>query len=314
MAKKKHIKKNLFKIKKPYIYKVIAFILFVTIIALIAYIVLSIKFKEEIILEEHTPALNVVYKSDVKTQEQDKINIRKEYNNIIKEKVANTVIVLPPVKKVKSKPKLAIIVDDVSFKPQVTTIQSIGYPITMAFLPPTSKHKKSAKIAKNIPFYMIHFPLEAGSFKFAEEKTLKISDSYQTIEQRVQELHLLYPNATFTNNHTGSKFTANKEAMNKLMKALKKYNFTFVDSKTTAKSVAKQTASNYNVPFLSRNIFLDNKKDKTYIQQQLQKAVKVAKEDGNAIAICHPHKLTLQTLKDSKHLLKDVELVLVNQL
>lgn len=161
---------------------------------------------------------------------------------------------------------------------------------------------------------MIHLPLEAGSFKFAEKNTLKISDSYQTIEQRVQELHLLYPKATFTNNHTGSKFTANKEAMNKLMRALQKYNFTFVDSKTTAKSVARQSASNYNVPFLSRNIFLDNKKDKTYIQKQLQKAVKVAKEDGSAIAICHPHKLTLQTLKDSKYLLKDVELVLVNQL
>ncbi len=314
MAKKRTSrKKNQLK-NKNYIPKIVTTLLFITILSIVAYILINTKFKEEVILEEHTPALNVVYKSDVKTQEQDKIDIRKEYNNIIKEKVANTVTVLPPVKKVKSKPKLAIIVDDVSFKPQVTTIQSIGYPITMAFLPPTSKHKKSAKIAKNIPFYMIHFPLEAGSFKFAEEKTLKISDSYQTIEQRVQELHLLYPNATFTNNHTGSKFTANKEAMNKLMKALKKYNFTFVDSKTTAKSVARQSASNYNVPFFSRNIFLDNKKDKTYIQQQLLKAVKVAKEDGNAIAICHPHKLTLQTLKDSKHLLKDVELVLVNQL
>ncbi len=314
MAKKRTSRKKNQPKNKNYIPKKVTTLLFFTILAMVAYILINTKFKEEVILEEHTPALNVVYKSDIKTPEQDKLDIRKEYNNIIKEKVANTVKALPPVKKVKSKPKLAIIVDDVSFKIHVKRIQDIGYPITMAFLPPTSKHKNSAKITKNIPFYMIHLPLEAGSFKFAEKNTLKISDSYQTIEQRVQELHLLYPKATFTNNHTGSKFTANKEAMNKLMRALQKYNFTFVDSKTTAKSVARQSASNYNVPFLSRNIFLDNKKDKTYIQKQLQKAVKVAKEDGSAIAICHPHKLTLQTLKDSKYLLKDVELVLVNQL
>ncbi|MBL6970446.1 MAG: divergent polysaccharide deacetylase family protein [Campylobacterales bacterium] len=268
---------------KKYQPKKVTTLLFFTILAIVAYIIINTKFKEEVILEESTPALSVVYKSDIQVKK-------------------------------KEKPKLAIIVDDVSFQIHVKRIQDIGYPITMAFLPPTSKHKNSAKIAKNIPFYMIHLPLEARSFKFAEENTLIISDSYQTIEQRVQELHFLYPKATFTNNHTGSKFTANKEAMDKLMKALKKYNFTFVDSRTTAKSVAKQTASKYSVPFLSRNIFLDNKKEKAYIQQQLKKAIKVAKEDGSAIAICHPHKLTLQTLKDSKHLLKDVELVLVNQL
>jgi polysaccharide deacetylase 2 family uncharacterized protein YibQ len=184
----------------------------------------------------------------------------------------------------------------------------------MAFLPPTPRHKNSALIAQDIPFYMIHFPLEAKSFKFAEINTLKTTDSYNKILARVKYLHKLYPNASFTNNHTGSKFTSNIEAMNKLMKALKQYNFTFVDSRTTAKSVAKQTAKQNGVRFLTRNIFLDNKQDKAYIQNQLKKAVDIAKKHGSAIAICHPRKLTLKTLKESKHLLKDVDLVLVNKL
>lgn len=98
------------------------------------------------------------------------------------------------------------------------------------------------------------------------------------------------------------------------MKALKKYNFTFVDSRTTAKSVAKQTSLKHNVPFLTRNIFLDNKQDKVYIQGQLKKAIRIAKKYGSAIAICHPRNITLKTLKESKHLLKDVQMVLINQL
>ncbi len=65
---------------------------------------------------------------------------------------------------------------------------------------------------------------------------------------------------------------------------------------------------------LSRNIFLDNNKNKKYIQKQLKKAIKNAKKNGSAIAIGHPYNITFQTLKDSKHLLKDIELVYINQI
>jgi len=313
MAKKRTIKKKSFKSKRNYVPKIVVIILFSLIISLVTYILLVTKFKEDIPLEEKTPALNIIYKQEpVKNIEKKKVDIKKEYNKIIKEKT--TTKTKKTVVKKDTRPKLAIIIDDISFKIQVDKIQDIGYPITMAFLPPTSRHKNSAKIANNIPFYMIHFPLEAQTFKFAEDKTLKINDSYQTMLQRVQELHILYPKATYTNNHTGSKFTSNTKAMNNLMKALKKYDFTFVDSRTTAKSVAKKTAFDHNVPFLTRNIFLDNKQDKSYIQGQLMKAINIAKKEGSAIAICHPRNITLKTLKESKHLLKDVQMVLINQL
>ncbi len=309
MSKKRiHKKITLKKNKKDYIPKIVIVALFLLILSLVAYIVLTVKFQEEIPLEEKTPALNIVYKPDTP---KDNIVSYKEYKDIVKE---NKLKKIQQIVKIKKKPKLAIVVDDVSFLSHVKTIQNIGYPITMAFLPPTSRHQNSAKIAQGLPYYMIHFPLEARSFKFAEANTLKISDSYETIEQRVQALRLLYPKAKYTNNHTGSKFTSNKQAMDKLMKALKKYNIGFLDSRTTSKSVAKQSAQKYGVNFLSRNIFLDNKQDRSYIRSQLKKAVNIAKKTGEAIAICHPKKITFQTLKNSKDLLKDVELVLVNQL
>ncbi|QDF30094.1 divergent polysaccharide deacetylase [Halarcobacter anaerophilus] len=212
------------------------------------------------------------------------------------------------------KPKLAIIIDDVTTSYQVKQIQSIGFTTTMSFMPPTPHHNDSAKIAQNLPFYMIHLPMEAKYFKNEEKNTLHTKDSYEKIENRISQIRKWYPNAKFTNNHTGSEFTSNKEAMDKLFRALKKYNFIFVDSRTTGKSVGKQTAQKYNMPYISRNVFLDNEQNFEYIQNQLKKAIAIAKKNGFAIAICHPHSATINTLKKSKNLLKDLDLVYLEDL
>lgn len=215
----------------------------------------------------------------------------------------------------KSRPKLAIIIDDVSTKAQKDRILSIGYKISMAFLPPTSGHPNSAKLALDLPFYMIHFPMQASkAFKGEEVDTLTINDSYEKIENRVKQLRAWYPNAIYTNNHTGSVFTENDEAMEKLFKALKKYNFIFVDSRTSAKSVAKKYATKYNMPYIVRNTFIDNELSYKAIQNQLKNSIDIAKKKGFAIAIGHPHDMTLKVLNDSKTLLKDVDLIYVNQL
>ena len=208
-----------------------------------------------------------------------------------------------------------ILIDDVSSKAQKDKILNIGYPVNMAFLPPTKLHKDSAKIAQDLPFYMIHFPMQASnSFKGAEDDTLNINDSYEKIESRVRQLRQWYPNAIYTNNHTGSIFTENEEAVDKLFRALKKYNFIFVDSRTSAKSVIKKYAKKYDMPYIVRNTFIDNERNYKDIQNQLKKAIQIAKKQGYAIAIGHPHSITLQVLKESKDLLKDVEAVYLNKL
>ena len=214
-----------------------------------------------------------------------------------------------------TKAKLVILIDDVSTKAQKDKILNIGYTVNMAFLPPTKTHKDSASIAQNLPFYMIHFPMQASSaFKGEEINTLKITDSYETIEKRVKQLRDWYPNAIYTNNHTGSVFTENEEAVDKLFRALKKYNFIFVDSRTSAKSVIKKYAKKYDMPYIVRNTFIDNDRDYKSIQTQLIKAIEIAKKQGYAIAIGHPHDITLKVLKESKHLLKDVEPIYMNKL
>jgi uncharacterized protein len=223
-------------------------------------------------------------------------------------------VIIPQVINNTNKPKLAIIIDDMTTQGQINSVLSLGYIVNMAFLPPTSRHKRSAQITKSLDKYMIHLPLQASSSKYEEENTLHINDSINKIEERIKNLRLLYPNTNFLNNHTGSKFTSDQIAMDKLFKVLKKYEYTFIDSKTTANSVAEISAKKYGVKMFSRNIFLDNNKNKEYIQNQLKKAIKSAKKNGIAIAIGHPYSITFETLKDSKYLLKDLELVYVQNL
>jgi len=214
----------------------------------------------------------------------------------------------------KKLPMLAIIIDDVISKRQIKKVQSIPYPVTMAFLPPTLRHKSSAKITNELDTYMIHIPLEARIRQYEEENTLHVGDSYKTMYNRVKELKRLYPKAKYINNHTGSKFTKDADSMNKLLKVLKEFNLIFVDSRTTSNTATKEYANKYKLRYLSRNIFLDNKKDKRYIQKQLKKVVRIAKKDGFAIAIGHPHSITIDTLAKSQYLLEGIELVLINKL
>ncbi len=73
----------------------------------------------------------------------------------------------------------------------------------------------------------------------------------------------------------------------------------FLDSRTTAKSVALKQARAQGVPALRRHIFLDHfRTPPQFVRQQLEQAVRHAKRDGYAIAIGHPYPVTLATLEE----------------
>jgi polysaccharide deacetylase 2 family uncharacterized protein YibQ len=220
---------------------------------------------------------------------------------------------LPP--KTSTRPKLVIILDDVSTRSQVAAIKSLHMPLTMSFLPPSKGRPNSAKLAAKEPFYMVHLPMEAMHFNKEEPYTLRVSDSQEDILKRVGAIKELFPRVAYINNHTGSKFTSSELAMERLFVAFKKYGIHFVDSRTTAQTKAAVVAENFGLPYVARDVFLDHHQDKAYVLGQIKQAIRVAKAHGKAIAICHPHKNTLQALKESKALLnREVQLVLIKDL
>lgn len=223
----------------------------------------------------------------------------------------------PPKRKIvhtSSKPKLAIIIDDVGTKSQVRAIKSVGIPLTMSFLPPSSARPNTPKLASHEQFYMVHLPMEAMHWSAEEPNTLRINDSQSQIIQRIQKIKQLFPKVHYINNHTGSKFTSNEVAMNRLIVALNKYNISFIDSRTTAQTKAPIVMKNFGLRYVARDVFLDHHMEESYVLKQIQQAIKTAKLHGTAIAIGHPHPNTLAALKKSKALLKDVDVVYIYQL
>ncbi|WP_294966613.1 divergent polysaccharide deacetylase family protein [Sulfurimonas sp.] len=237
-----------------------------------------------------------------------------EYGDAILPKQAPPKRLKRDVRKVLSKPKLAIIIDDVSVRSHVNAIKSLGIPLTMSFLPPSKFHPNSAKLAAKENFYMVHLPMEAQNFNAEEPMTLRISDSDAKISQRIQEIKKAFPKVAYINNHTGSKFTSNEIAMNRLIYALKAQNINFIDSRTTAQTKAPKVMKNFGLNYVARDVFLDHAMDKASIIIQIKRAIKIAKLHGTAIAIGHPHVNTLLALNESKKLFKDVELVYINRL
>jgi len=210
--------------------------------------------------------------------------------------------------------KLAIIIDDVMTKYNVHAIKKLHLPITMSFLPPSKARPNSARLAKREKFYMVHLPMEAMHFNAEEPLTLRTTDSKEVIQNRIEQLQMLFPRVKYINNHTGSKFTADEESMRNLIEVLKEKNIHFIDSRTTAKTKAPKVMKELGLRYIARDVFLDHKHDKEYIKSQIKRAIKIARKTGWAVAIGHPHKDTLQALAESRELLKSVHLVYINQI
>ncbi len=243
------------------------------------------------------------------TSEYEEITRIVDNNNskliLIKEDVREDVV---------EKAKLVIIMDDISFGHQVKDVEALNLSITLSFLPPNTIHPKTSLLAKNINEYMVHLPLEALRYPNKEDNTLNVEDNETKIESRIKEIREWFPKAKYINNHTGSKFTADKEALKKLFKILDKYEFKFIDSRTTPKTKVQLVSKEFDLKYIRRDVFLDNKADVEYIKEQLKKAVKKAKKKGIAIAICHPRKTTIEALRQSSEILKEIELINMDKL
>src|SRR5690606_33875729 len=99
------------------------------------------------------------------------------------------------------------------------------------------------------------------------------------------------------NNHMGSAFTKNPEAVRPVLMALKEKGLWFLDSKTVGSSVAGDIAAQLGIPSVERDVFLDNVADVGKILTQLKQTEKIARQQGYAVAIGHPYNETIEALQ-----------------
>ena len=149
-----------------------------------------------------------------------------------------------------------------------------------------------------------------------EEIELRVGMTSDQVNSTLDGMLETVPHAAGVNNHEGSRATADLSLMNALMPALRGRNLFFIDSRTTAATVAYHAAERAGVPAASRKVFLDDTPTKEAILAQLALAAKDASRDGSAIAIGHPHAATIAALAEGVPALeaRGVRLVLASDL
>ena len=216
-------------------------------------------------------------------------------------------------------PRLAIILDDFgSDRGAAESVFSMSYPITLSILPNHEHSKDIADEALQRGYQvMLHLPMQSVANEAPEKEELRPGMSTAQVQSMLGEMIETVPNAVGVNNHQGSQATSDPALMNELMPALRNWNLFYVDSRTTAATVAFDTARREGIPTAFRNVpFLDDVQETAAIRKQLQLALRGAKEKKTAIAIGHPHPATLQALREFLPTVRanGVKLVFVSEL
>ncbi len=216
--------------------------------------------------------------------------------------------------------RLAIIIDDMGNSlEEARLLAAIKVPLTFAIIPGLRVDKDvAAYAATNKIETMIHIPMQAKGWpeRRLEANGLLVSMDAGELQERVSKFVQQFPGAVGVNNHMGSEFTEHEEKMTDVLQNLKKNNLFFIDSLTSPDSAGLRVAQRLGVRSARRNVFLDNEQERGYILGQLNQAARMARKNGSAIAICHPHPATIATLATSLPGLakQGVRLVPVSQL
>lgn len=210
---------------------------------------------------------------------------------------------IPPAKKTVEapEPKAAIIIDDIGYNLEaVETAYSLGRPLTLAILPDASQAGEASRLALACGLeIMLHLPFESAEEKNGTntfEGTISAKMSPAEIRAAVVRGLDRVAGAAGVNNHTGSSATEETRLMRPVFEVLKSRGLYFVDSRTTAETVAYEEAVLAGVRSASRNVFLDADPGEARIAARLRELFALAKKNGRAVGICHPKRESLAAL------------------
>jgi len=193
--------------------------------------------------------------------------------------------------------RIAIIIDDMGMGNSTRAIAELPAEVTLSFLPyaPQVQEQVLTVLAQGHEV-LLHMPMEPMGYENPGPGALLTSLSQEEIVRRLHEALGKFEGYVGVNNHMGSKFTQYREGMELVSEILREKNLFFVDSLTTGKSIAGEIARQVGLRTAIRDVFLDDEITETAIKQQLARLESVARKQGTAIAIGHPHKATLELL------------------
>jgi len=198
------------------------------------------------------------------------------------------------------RPIVALVIDDVGLdRKRAERAMRLPAPVTLSFMTYAPEVSVQTHEASSLGHeLMVHFPMEPDNPRVDPgPHALRVSESAAEIEENLNWGLGQFSGYVAINNHMGSKFTRDAQGMRVVMQELKARGLFFLDSRTTSATVGPAEARQAGLPYLERDIFLDNVDSHEAVAAQLAEVERAARHYGYAIAIGHPRDTTLDVLE-----------------
>jgi hypothetical protein len=215
--------------------------------------------------------------------------------------------------------RLAIVIDDLgNDDTALARLEALDLPVAGAVLPALPRSRETARgLAAAGKEVLLHLPMEPLDPRANPGPGLVRTAMSRAEIRRVVAADLDdVPGAKGLNNHMGSRASADRDTMEAVLSVVREHRLFFLDSRTTAYTVAAEEAGRLGVPCRSRSVFLDDDPREEAVRAQLDRAAAEARTEGAAIAIGHPHAATLAILESDLPRLRSegVRIVAVSEL
>lgn len=199
-------------------------------------------------------------------------------------------------------PVISLVIDDlgVQWTGGLRAVRLPG-PVACAFLPHTSYAARLAQEAYNHnKEVIVHLPMQSEPQRTLGPGGLTLDMEEAQFVRAVQRGLDSVPYAMGVSNHMGSLLTRHPGHMRWLMQELNRRDngWFFIDSRTTAATVARQVAVESGVLSVQRDVFLDTTPTRAAIRAQLDRLLAIARQRGTALGIGHPYAETLGVLEE----------------
>lgn len=195
---------------------------------------------------------------------------------------------------------LALVIDDLGRSvADVARLEALGVPITYAVLPFESRTPEVVEeLDRRGAEVLLHLPMQGSDGADPGPGALTADMGGRALVRGTRRALAAVPSARGVNNHMGSVLSADPRAMRAVLGEVADHDLFFLDSRTTADSVAYRQARELGLSAAERDVFLDPDPAPEAIRREFHRLLAVARREGSAVAIGHPHPATLQVLAE----------------
>jgi polysaccharide deacetylase 2 family uncharacterized protein YibQ len=230
-------------------------------------------------------------------------------------RLSNTDAVVGETPATHSRPRLALVIDDLGYAKGGIAREMIELeiPLTVSILPGLRYSQDMLILAREKNRCILsHIPMESERRERLGVEPITTSMSNEEIAGLVRGYVESLPGIDGVNNHRGSVATADARVMRAVMGALEGRDLFFLDSLTSPKSVAYNAAVQTGLRAARNEIFIDDATERRDdVAERIRELVKRAQESGSAIGIGHPHPWTLEALRESLDYIESAGIELV---